>query len=74
MPLLVIGLLAGSVFGVLLDYFFWMTIYASHDTPPGYGWLQSVLYTVCGAGILYLTLGRRSPRPGSSGPPPTTAD
>jgi hypothetical protein len=58
--LLIIGLLAGSVFSVLFEYFFWQMIYASHDTPPGSGWLQSGLYTICGVGILYLTLRRRS--------------
>ncbi len=57
---LVIGLLTASVFSLLFEYFFWMAIYASHDTPPGHGWLQSVMYTVCGVGILYLTLRRHS--------------
>lgn len=60
LALLIMGLLAGSVFSVLFEYFFWQMIYASHDTPPGSGWLQSGLYTICGVGILYLTLRRRS--------------
>jgi hypothetical protein len=56
---LTIGLLAGSVFTALFEYFVWQMIYASHDTPPGSGWLQSALYAICGAGILYLTLRRQ---------------
>jgi hypothetical protein len=63
---LVIGLSAGSLFGSLPEYFFWQMIYASHDTPPGFGWLQSATYTVCGLGILYLTVRRQSlAKPGS---------
>jgi hypothetical protein len=56
--LLSTGLLAASVFTGLFEYFFWSGIYASHDTPPGSGWVQSGMYAVSGVGILYLTLRR----------------
>jgi hypothetical protein len=56
--LLIIGLLAGSSLGATVDYFIWMMIYSSHDTPPGQGLAQTAAYLGTGAGILYLTLTR----------------
>jgi len=35
LDLLLLGLLAGSWLGAMVDYFFWMMIHTSHDTPPG---------------------------------------
>jgi hypothetical protein len=66
LDLLIIGLLAGSWLGAMVDYFFWMMIYSSHDTPPGAGWAQTAAYVGTGAGILYLTLTREihAARPG----------
>ena len=60
--LLVLGLAAAaSPISPFVEYSFWMMIYASEGTPqPGFGWLQSAMYTVCGVGILYLTLRRKA--------------
>ena len=64
LDLLLLGLLAGSWLGAMVDYFFWMMIYASHDTPPGAGWAQTAAYVGAGAGIIYLTLADTSARHG----------
>jgi hypothetical protein len=60
MKLLIIGLLAGSSLGAMVDYFIWMMIYSSHDTPPGSGLAQTAAYVGTGTGILYLTAARRT--------------
>jgi hypothetical protein len=65
LDLLLLGLLAGSPLGFLVDYFFWMMIYSSHDTPPGAGLAQTAAYVVAGVGILYLTSGRSLRRVGA---------
>jgi hypothetical protein len=66
MKLLIIGLLAGSSLGAMVDYIIWMMIYSSHDTPPGRGLAQTAAYVGTGTGILYLTAARhiRTARPG----------
>jgi hypothetical protein len=60
--LLLLGLLAGSWLGAIVDYFFWMMIHTSHDAPPGTGWAQTAAYLGTGAGIIYLTLADTSTR------------
>jgi hypothetical protein len=65
LDLLLLGLLAGSPLGFLVDYFFWMMIYSSYDTPPGAGLAQTAAYVVAGVGILYLTSGRSLRRVGA---------
>jgi hypothetical protein len=64
LDLLLLGLLAGSWLGAVVDYFFWMMIHTSHDTPPGTGWAQAAAYLGTGAGIIYLTLADTSARHG----------
>jgi hypothetical protein len=71
LDLLLLGLLAGSWLGAVVDYFFWMMIHSSHDTPPGTGLAQAAAYLGTGAGILYLTLADTSARHGRAiGSPP----